>query len=254
MIKLGPRPACPTTLKTKLENAGEALRENVRKTGKPTSDYFVGKGYWTKAKPTLYKYQHRKCCYCERSRDCDGSTDVEHFRPKLGITKEPGHPGYWWLAYKWDNYFFSCKTCNSQAHKGNHFPLLPGSVRARGPGDNLSVERPALINPLEDPDHYIDYDWESSPLKVLILGIDVEKRGEQTINILGLGIRDDLIERRAEIIISLLAAEKLVQEFAVGSDGYQCGVNELKSKSRPSQEFLGLVKCFIRRQALQGYL
>jgi uncharacterized protein (TIGR02646 family) len=254
MIKLGPRPACPTKLKAKLDNASDELREKVRKTGKPTSDDFVGKSYWTKAKPTLHKYQYGKCCFCERSGDPNGSTDVEHFRPKLGITEESGHPGYWWLAYNWDNYFFSCKTCNSQAHKGNHFPLLPGSVRARNSKNKLAAESPALINPLEDPDPFIDYDWKSSIGKVLIFGIDAKKRGETTIKILGLSLRDDLIEKRAAIITSLLVAEKLVQVFTVGSNEYQLGVNELKSKSRPNQEFLGLVKCFIRRQALQGYL
>ena len=254
MIKLDPRPACPTKLKTKLENAGEELHKKVRKTGNAASEDFVKKNYWTKAKPNLYKYQHGKCCFCERSGDPNGSTDVEHFRPKLGITEEPGHPGYWWLAYNWDNYFFSCKTCNSQAHKGNHFPLLPGGVRARGPRDKLAAERAALINPLEDPDLFIDYDWKRSPDKVLIYGIDTEKRGETTIKILGLGLRDDLIEKRATIICSLRAAEKLLKDYAANSEGYKLGVELLKCKTKPTQEYLGLVMCFIRRQGLHGYL
>jgi hypothetical protein len=41
---------------------------------------------------------------------------------------------------------------NQTLGKANHFPLLPGGVRAQLPGDNLSLERPALLDPANPAD------------------------------------------------------------------------------------------------------
>ena len=53
---------------------------------------------------------HNKCAYCES--DLGDNLDVEHFRPKGGVTEEPGHSGYWWLAHDWTNLLPSCTPCN----------------------------------------------------------------------------------------------------------------------------------------------
>ena len=46
--------------------------------------------------------------------------DVEHFRPKSI---------YWWLAFAFDNYLFSCQICN-QTFKGDRFPIRGAPVVA----------------------------------------------------------------------------------------------------------------------------
>src|SRR3954454_1457494 len=54
---------------------------------------------------------HRKCAYCEIST-ARVDWEVEHYRPKGRVAERQGHPGYYWLAYDWDNLFPSCTFCN----------------------------------------------------------------------------------------------------------------------------------------------
>lgn len=66
---------------------------------------------WKNAKPQLKEETKGKCAYCESKTWTVAHGDVEHFRPKSI---------YWWLAYCYDNYLYSCQICN-QSHKSNHF-------------------------------------------------------------------------------------------------------------------------------------
>lgn len=71
-------------------------------------------------KEQLREDQHQKCAYCE----CDLTGDygaVEHYRPKKGW-QEKHHdtlhePGYYWLAYEWNNLLCSCDKCNRSVMK-----------------------------------------------------------------------------------------------------------------------------------------
>ncbi len=85
-------------------------------------------------KQALIAAQFGKCCFCERIVGTDG--DVEHFRPKQAYQQAPGdsleRPGYYWLAYEWDNLYLSCSACN-QRHKQNLFPLQNPGDRAIDP-------------------------------------------------------------------------------------------------------------------------
>ena len=80
-------------------------------------------GYWKKAKNQLKKESHGKCAYCEAPTSTVAHGDVEHFRPKSK---------YWWLAYCYDNYLFSCQLCN-QSFKGNEFPLGDETLKLAEP-------------------------------------------------------------------------------------------------------------------------
>lgn len=72
----------------------------------------------------LYALQWRVCAYCGRSLPGNDRGDVEHFRPKKAVHEAPEHGGYWWLAYRLENYVLSCGVCNS-SRKGNKFPMRP---------------------------------------------------------------------------------------------------------------------------------
>lgn len=88
---------------------------------------------WGSLKDDFRLLSYDKCWYCETStRNMRG--DMDHYRPKGGVTGTK-HPGYWWLAFNWRNFRFSCERCNSgipdpesevKGGKGNHFPLVGG--------------------------------------------------------------------------------------------------------------------------------
>ncbi|MEM6965386.1 MAG: hypothetical protein AAF573_11515 [Bacteroidota bacterium] len=132
-------------------------------------------------KSTLVKAQHDKCCFCEKVIE---RGDVEHFRGKGGYQQnegEPtGKPGYYWLAYEWDNLLFSCSTCNS-SYKRNFFPLFDTKKRAISHRDNLQLENPIFVHPAkENPEDYIEI-IGSSPR-----AINGNARGQITIDRIGL--------------------------------------------------------------------
>ena len=114
-------------------------------------------------KDQLKHDQHDKCCFCEAKFSDNSFGDVEHFRPK-GAYKRTGartltFPGYYWLAYDWENLMYSCEKCN-RSYKKNHFPL--SNEATRKPYHNhlnpLSGEATLLVNPYqEDPTLHIGF-------------------------------------------------------------------------------------------------
>lgn len=95
-------------------------------------------------------------------------------------------PGYWWLAYSFDNYVFSCFWCNN--HKRTRFPVR-GRRPALSPGSE-SREKPLLLNPCtDDPTGHLDFDE---------LGVvhGMTDEGRFTVHVCGLDRRDLLPERR----------------------------------------------------------
>jgi len=99
-----------------------------------------------------------KCWYSE-SKNSGSDKDVDHFRPKNRVAEDPAHEGYWWLAFQWNNYRYSCQWCNQRrvddgtdGGKGDQFPLAPGSFRARLEGDNLQMEEVELLDPIDPED------------------------------------------------------------------------------------------------------
>ncbi|MES2465330.1 MAG: hypothetical protein V4671_32590 [Armatimonadota bacterium] len=135
-------------------------------------------------KEALIAAQYGKCCFCERKVFADG--DVEHFRPKAAVKQRQGspllRPGYYWLAYDWNNLLLACSACNSR-HKGNLFPLTNPRRRIRNHTESrdLSHEQPLFVDPsIEDPTQYIAFRDE------VPLARDGNARGEATIKALGL--------------------------------------------------------------------
>ena len=124
----------------------------------------------------LERLFHRKCAYCESRLGTVGPEEVEHYRPKGGIAERREHPGYYWLAYAWDNLYPACTYCNQKrrdrpswhepatgpvAGKATLFPLENESERAMSPDADLGMERPLLIAPCEpkiDPEQHFRYD------------------------------------------------------------------------------------------------
>lgn len=146
-------------------------------------------------KTKLKREQRGKCAYCERSLNGDYGA-VEHFRPKGGYAAADGalrKPGYYWLAYDWDNLLLSCDECNTGC-KRNLFPLEDENARDIGKRD-VSREEPLLINPAQDdPGDCICF--ERFVVKPRLADGKENRKGRTSIDILRLNDRNDLLESR----------------------------------------------------------
>jgi hypothetical protein len=132
---------------------------------------------------------HGKCAYCESPYRAVDALDIEHFRPKGGVSESKNHPGYWWLAAVWTNLLPSCPACNQRRKhaqyapgmtleeleyellrapaivtgKGNAFPVKGGNWVAIEGGD-LALEEPLLINPCErNPEQHLEWVFDCDP-------------------------------------------------------------------------------------------
>jgi uncharacterized protein (TIGR02646 family) len=128
---------------------------------------------WKQLKDILYSHFHGKCWYCEAIQERSDNA-VDHFRPKNKVFECPKHGGYWWLAFKWLNYRYSCTFCNSRrinkdgvsGGKHDHFPLEEEQKRAYTPEDDLDAEQPLLLDPTSPADPgllWFDEDGQAVP-------------------------------------------------------------------------------------------
>src|SRR6476661_10679447 len=133
MIHIRKKETTPTPfiLSTKGKAARAALeqRYNAGEREFTSKDFNSGIYGDKEVKETLIAVQDYKCCFCESKIGHIAYGDVEHYRPKAGWVQdeEPiNKPGYYWLAYEWDNLLLSCEKCN-QRYKKNYFPLANNS-------------------------------------------------------------------------------------------------------------------------------
>ncbi|MFH1466805.1 MAG: hypothetical protein ABIO70_20645 [Pseudomonadota bacterium] len=111
----------------------------------------------------LRAMQGLTCAYCGHTPEELPRPPVEHFRPKAKITEAPDHGGYWWLAYRFDNYVLSCARCNS-GRKGNKFPMRPrGKHYPCEKRNQLHKEPRVLLDPAVDPvGSWLRYSWREA--------------------------------------------------------------------------------------------
>jgi len=257
MIKTKIRPSVPSTLEsTKVIRLKESLSQKAQDGEVILSEDFTS--YWTAddVKEKLWTMHRGKCCYCERKRDMKRESDVEHFRPKAEVTDDQTHKGYWWLAYDWDNYLLSCKTCN-QTYKKNWFPLIDENQRAKGPEDDIDNEQPFFINPAEeDPEDYISFEWGTAfGIFVKAVGTDNEGRGARSTMQLGLN-EGTLPEQRAEIVKNLMNLAR--DMYDAKEENAEHKIKEygklIKENTSADNEFAGFRRKFFRGLGLSEYI
>jgi len=194
--------------------ATEDLTHQVARGEKPA----IGDLYKRKSIKKAYFFAaglpfYGKCAYCEAPARDYQHGDIDHFRPKAGVTDENGqpiylldeeelvqkdangeplkHPGYYWLAYEWTNLLPSCVHCN-QNRKHTRFPVE--GRHAQRP-EEVAEEKPLLINPLsdqdaDDPNNHLVVDTKTG------LMAHRTSRGQACIDIFGLNVRDRLVDDR----------------------------------------------------------
>ncbi|NTX39818.1 hypothetical protein HUA78_35815 [Myxococcus sp. CA033] len=188
-------------------------------------------------KAQLVACHYGKCAYCETRIIHSHYGDVEHFRPKKGVTffDKTGKmatiaDAYFWRAFDWNNLFLSCGVCNEQ-YKKNYFGLLPSltataaeqqylgvgplkvptvAEKRQSPANPNLLEQAILIDPgVDEPRVLIRFDVRNgqampSPTINLLQGDKALAYGRtaKTIEVLGLN-RPALVEARARHLLSL---------------------------------------------------
>lgn len=194
-------------------------------------------------KKALIAAQHSKCCFCERKVGDDG--DVEHFRPKAGVRQSSSapmlKPGYYWLAYDWDNLLLSCSACN-QRHKKNLFPLVNPDNRATSHTDNVDTEEPLFIHPAQiNPEQYISF------RKEVPYAIGGNRLAKETIAALGLD-REILNEVRRSELNNLIFMQKILVlrlDYSKSTEGQEIllyAENYLADAVVDKSEFAGMAR------------
>lgn len=158
MIRIKKPRKAPEILRTTGKAKRAALCRAFTK-GEREFDFYAAVYGANEVKNALVNAQHSKCCFCESKVGHDG--DVEHFRPKSacsqGRRQAMQRPGYYWLAYDWNNLLLCCSPCNSR-HKRNYFPLADPKKRARSHRNPIKVEDALFINPaICNPEEFISF-------------------------------------------------------------------------------------------------
>ena len=177
---------------------------------------------------------HDKCAYCE-SGTTAGSWDVDHYRPKGRVAERSDHPGYYWLAYTWENLYPACTFCNQRRKdaprwddptpldaegKADQFPLEDEADRAMSPEQDLHRERPVLLDPCdpnEDPEAHLSYDSRGQihPRRA------DDRRAQATIRILHLNrrrLRKDRMRIQRQVVKILGILAKAERDAPVAAD------------------------------------
>ena len=187
-------------------------------------------------KNALLAMHHWKCCYCEKRLE-RRELQVEHFRPKRAVRQLPSvteeRPGYFWLAYCWDNLFLACASCNGK--KGTTFPLEDPGQRARSHHDDLALEGVEFVNPADDDPRDHIYFKEEIPFHWT-------PKGQRAIEMLGLR-RDDLRELRFSYFKKMKLL-RIMLRHSVDQDQTDCVrkvASVLRDAMRESAKFSSMV-------------
>jgi hypothetical protein len=240
-------PAALSRLNRQKKSELDRARAHAKRRGKRKKAFEFNVYKDPEVKTRLEQLFHGKCAYCEGVYAATAPVDVEHFRPKGGT--EDGGAGYWWLAMVWENLLPSCIDCNrrreqelpapsaslvtlcattrhfnhgvlAQAGKGVNFPIQ--GPRAKGEKDDLTVERPLLIDPTRDtPSDHIAFNV-AEPGRVALAypvaegegeGEELSLRGAMSIQTYGLN-RLGLVQERTRIVRQLEFLEVLLCDVA----------------------------------------
>ena len=230
---------------------------------------------WKPAKEYLKRESHGKCAYCESATSTVAHGDVEHFRPQSV---------YWWLAYCYDNFAYSCQICN-QSYKNNVFRVARGDRRWRAPripdpSDDPALrelartmtpdpierakggmpfeefvresrkEKPFLVDPyVEDPEDLYKWEADSTLKEVRIAARTNRVRAARALiaadEDLGLN-REELRQRRWHTY-DVLQTLALLAERLPADDVAKAEAEEtISAMMSPNRDYAGMVRYFVR--------
>lgn len=242
------------------ECAPEKLNEGTDKSREDCADYEENKNdyetgtrklsFWreiyahNEVKSALRRSHHEKCCYCEGKFAANAWGDVEHYRPKGAVRQDKYSsriiPGYFWLAYTWDNLYWCCQVCNRN-YKKELFPLRNPERRARSPTDSLDDERPLILDPggPTDPREHIKF--------IGAKAVGCTEVGKKTVEVINLN-RSLLFEKRLERfrVIKTLCETKFINKNSQNEDDLQDTISLLDDYAKPCAEFSAMTNDYLK--------
>ncbi len=229
---------------------------------------------WKPAKKQLKIETHGKCAYCEASTDAVAHGDVEHFRPKSV---------YWWLAFCYDNYLYSCQICN-QSFKSDNFtisgqqlaaPQMPNAIPNSqtdldalhemieiAPREVTDAELKQLWDPemadlpnpyLEDPEDLFTYEIDEPNREVWVRSRGGDRADRALVaseNFLGIN-REELRRDRYPFARQMLMIKAFV-ENGLDPTGTSLLEQEVSEKQKSEETYAGMARDLARRWNLPG--
>ena len=192
----------------------------------------------TEVRDLLKELQHNKCCYCE-SKTSPGR--IDHYRPKGAVRQSEEsarvRPGYYWLAYGWDNLVLACEDCNRK--KSDLFPLEDTERRARNHLDRLDLEAPLLLNPYVEmnPDAHLTFVGPACHPRTT--------RGRITATLLELN-RPMLQEERQRILSDLECLWIVVRDPNTRDALRHTARDRVDALARPDSPYSSMVRDYLR--------
>jgi len=181
-------------------NEALLLAERVAEGKKP----LIKKIYKRKAVKDLYYCASTgpfqgKCAICGLPLQGDPNADLIHYRPPWPLVHEgkpvwvetpqgpQPHPGYYWLAYHWQNLLPACGFCVKRCETPV-FPTMNPPVASQD--GNLEGEQAVFLNP--------HFDLVSDHISEDVSGLLIARtdRGKAWISFFNLNLRDRLPETR----------------------------------------------------------
>lgn len=216
--------------------------------------------YWEQIKEHLSGLSNGKCWYTE-AHDIASVYHVDHFRPKnetkkfqkdCDICTENNDEPYWWLAFDWENYRFSCSIPNIS--KNAYFPLRPGSPIAKNKKD-IYKEQPGLLDPTDEDDVLWltfgedgqvysacedDNSWEAQRVK---LSVRIYNLNYPSL----VDARKEVFNKCKRLIEDIISIHKdiennnnfIVREFLKGK------IKELRDLTKPDKELSSVARSYI---------
>lgn len=198
---------------------------------------------------------HDKCWYSE-AQESVSAYHVDHYRPKGRVTdvgRVNPEPGYWWLAFRWQNYRVCGQLINVK--KNDVFPLVSGHRAAPDDSSSLALEAPALLDPTSDDARLISFEMDEDGCRAVPSGgADEEDRNRvlTTIEVIGLNRLDRLNGKRADVWEA--CREKLASYAAASGDPSALkrlqralAVIDLKKRVAYESEFSSVAEACIRK-------
>jgi uncharacterized protein (TIGR02646 family) len=215
--------------------------------------FWKGKDHWKKAKTQLRAEASGKCAYCDSPAAVVTHADVEHYRPK---------DIYWWLAYCYDNYLYSCQICN-QSFKGNQFPvrgaalaeptltpedLTPDPLLEESVEAQLRGEDAGLLNPyFDDPDRHFAWTVDDDLKEVRLSAVHPPAgfQVESAEKYYGLN-REELRRLRYQIYEVLAGLRVFRDNPSMSAKDRTLAAKMMQALAEDDRPYAGMVRYFLR--------